>query len=82
MHARPSAKLIPAEHLEDLEDEAGRRLRRDIGQQPNDPDMIAMPDPGSFTKLPWKPNVGWFASNVTVEGARSTSIARASSSTR
>ena len=27
-----------------------------------------MPDVGSFTKLPWRPNVGWFASNVTVEG--------------
>ena len=71
MHARPSAKLIPAEHLEDLlEDGAGFAgfAAGDIGQQPNDPDMIAMPDPGSFTKLPWKPNVGWFASNVTVEG--------------
>jgi glutamine synthetase len=27
-----------------------------------------MPDAGSFTKLPWRPNVGWFASDVTVEG--------------
>ena len=71
MHARPSAKLIPAEELESLfTDGAGFAgfAAGDIGQQPNDPDMIAMPDVGSFTKLPWKPNVGWFASNVTVEG--------------
>ena len=71
MHARPSAKLIPAEELEGLfTDGAGFAgfAAGDIGQQPNDPDMIAMPDVGSFTKLPWRPNVGWFASNVTVEG--------------
>ena len=71
MHARPSAKLIPAEELEALfTDGAGFAgfAAGDIGQQPNDPDMIAMPDVGSFTKLPWKPNVGWFASDVTVEG--------------
>ena len=71
MHARPSAKLIPAEELESLfTDGAGFAgfAAGDIGQQPNDPDMIAMPDVGSFTKLPWRPNVGWFASNVTVEG--------------
>jgi glutamine synthetase len=71
MHARPSAKLIPAEELGSLfTDGAGFAgfAAGDIGQQPNDPDMIAMPDVGSFTKLPWKPNVGWFASNVTVEG--------------
>ena len=71
MHARPSAKLIPAEELESLfTDGAGFAgfAAGDIGQRPNDPDMIAMPDVGSFTRLPWKPNVGWFASNVTVEG--------------
>jgi glutamine synthetase len=71
MHARPSAKLIPAEKIDDLlEDGAGFAgfAAGDIGQQPNDPDMIAMPDVGSFTKLPWKPNVGWFAGDVKVEG--------------
>ena len=71
MHARPSAKLIPAEELEGLfTDGAGFAgfAAGDIGQQPNDPDMIAMPDVGSFTKLPWKPKVGWFASDATVEG--------------
>ena len=71
MHARPSAKLIPADRLDDLlTDGAGFAgfAAGDIGQQPNDPDMIAMPDPASFTPLPWKPHVGWFASDVVVEG--------------
>ena len=71
MHARPSAKLIPAEELESLfTDGAGFAgfAAGDIGQQPNDPDMIAMPDAGSFTKLPWKPNVGWFASKCDGRG--------------
>ena len=71
MHARPSAKLIPADKVDGLlEDGAGFAgfAAGDIGQQPNDPDMIAMPDVGSYTQLPWKPNVGWFASNATVEG--------------
>jgi hypothetical protein len=30
--------------------------------------MIAMPDPASFTVLPWKPTVARFACDVTVEG--------------
>jgi glutamine synthetase len=30
--------------------------------------MIAMPDPTSFTILPWRPTVARFACNVTVEG--------------
>jgi glutamine synthetase len=71
MHGRPSAKLIPAEELESLfTDGAGFAgfAAGDIGQQPSDPDLIAMPDVGSFTKLPWKPNIGWFASDATVEG--------------
>lgn len=71
MHARPSAKLIPAAKLDDLlEDGAGFAgfAAGAMGQQPNDPDMIAIPDPGSYTRLPWRPNVAWFASDVTVEG--------------
>ena len=27
-----------------------------------------MPDVGTFTRLPWKPEVGWFACDATVEG--------------
>ena len=71
MHGKPSAKLVPAHHIDDLlNDGAGFAgfAAGDIGQGPHDPDMIAIPDPGSLTILPWKPNVARFACDVTVEG--------------
>jgi glutamine synthetase len=71
MHGKPSAKLVPAHHLDDLlSDGAGFAgfAAGDIGQGPDDPDMIAIPDPQSLTILPWKPNVARFACDVTVEG--------------
>ena len=49
MHAKPSAKLIPAQELEGLlTDGAGFAgfAAGDIGQTPDDPDLIAMPDVG------------------------------------
>ena len=48
MHGKPSAKLVPAHHLDDLlDDGAGFAgfAAGDIGQGPHDPDIIAMPDP-------------------------------------
>ncbi len=71
MHAKPNAKLIPAQELETLfTDGAGFAgfAAGDIGQTPDNPDLIAMPDVGSFTRLPWKPEIGWFACDATVEG--------------
>ncbi len=71
MHGKPSAKLVPAHHLDDLlSDGAGFAgfAAGDIGQGPHDPDLIAMPDPRSLTILPWQPNVARFACDVTVEG--------------
>jgi len=71
MHARPSAKLVPAEHLEDLfKDGAGFAgfATGDIGQGPHSPDLAAMPDPASFTPVPWQPNLARLASDVYVEG--------------
>ena len=71
MHGKPSAKLVPAHHLDDLlTDGAGFAgfAAGDLGQGPHDPDMIAIPDPRSLTVLPWKPTVARFACDVTVEG--------------
>jgi glutamine synthetase len=71
MHAKPNAKLVPATHLDDLlTDGAGFAgfAAGDIGQRPNDPDMIAMPDVRSLTPLPWRPEVARFACDVHVEG--------------
>jgi len=71
MHGKPSAKLVPIHHLDDLlTGGAGFAgfAAGDIGQGPHDPDLIAVPDPRSLTVLPWKKNVARFACDVTVEG--------------
>jgi glutamine synthetase len=71
MHGKPSAKLVPAHHLDGLlEDGAGFAgfAAGDIGQGPDDPDIAAIPDPRTLTVLPWQPNVARFACDVTVEG--------------
>src|SRR3954471_21327948 len=71
LYGRPSAKLIPAAHLDGLvEDGAGFAgfAAGEIGQLPSDPDIAAMPDLNSFTRVPWQPNLARFACDVTVEG--------------
>ncbi len=71
LYARPSAKLIPAAHLDGLaSDGAGFAgfAAGEIGQVPADPDIAAMPDLASFTPVPWQPNLARFACDVTVEG--------------
>jgi glutamine synthetase len=71
MHGKPSAKLVPAGHLDDLfEDGAGFAgfAAGDVGQRPNDPDIAAMPDAASFTPLPWRPNIARIACDLHVEG--------------
>jgi glutamine synthetase len=71
MHGKPSAKLVPAHHIDDLlTDGAGFAgfAAGDIGQGPHDHDLIAMPDPRSLSILPWQPNVARFACDVTVDG--------------
>ncbi len=71
MHGKPSAKLVPADHFDDLlEEGAGFAgfAAGDIGQGPDSPDLIAVPDPRTLTILPWRPNVARLACDVTVEG--------------
>jgi len=71
LHGKPSAKLVPAHHLDDLLAEGAGFAgfaAGEIGQGPHDPDLVAIPDPRSFTILPWQPNVARFACDVTVEG--------------
>jgi glutamine synthetase len=71
MHGKPNAKLVPATHLDDLLDEgagfAGFAAGA-VGQQPHDPDMLAIPDIRSYTPLPWRPEMARFACDLTVEG--------------
>jgi glutamine synthetase len=71
MYGRPSAKLVPAEYLDDLvTDGAGFAgfAAGEIGQLPSDPDIAAIPDLDSFTPVPWEPSLARFACNVTVDG--------------
>ena len=39
-----------------------------IGQDPSSPDILAIPDPASYTQLPWQPNVAALQCDPTVEG--------------
>ncbi len=71
MYARPSAKLVPAQHLDDLLAEGAGFAgfaAGEIGQMPSDPDIAAVPDVASFTQLPWEPSVARFACDITVDG--------------
>jgi glutamine synthetase len=71
MHGKPNAKLVPARLLDGLlEDGAGFAgfAAGEIGQQPHDPDLAAMPDVRSLTPLPWRPDVARLACDVYVEG--------------
>jgi glutamine synthetase len=71
MHGKPSAKLVPANHLDGLlEDGAGFAgfAAGEVGQRPNDPDLAAIPDVRSLTPLPWRPEVARFACDLYVEG--------------
>jgi glutamine synthetase len=72
MSGVPKAKLVPAAHLKDMsEGSAGFAgfAAGNIGQGPQDPDLLAFPDFQSLTVLPWRKNVAWVASNVKVDGA-------------
>ena len=39
-----------------------------LDMTPAYPDMLAVPDPQSVIKLPWKKDVAWLASNCMMEG--------------
>ena len=71
MYARPSAKLVPAANLDSLLTEGAGFAgfaAGEIGQVPADPDIAAIPDPASYTPVPWQPGLARFACDVTVEG--------------
>ncbi|MFC4070593.1 type III glutamate--ammonia ligase [Actinoplanes subglobosus] len=56
LRGKPCAKLVPVEAVETLATEgvgfAGYAVGA-IGQQPRDPDLMAIPDPSSFTPVPF-----------------------------
>jgi len=71
MHGKPSAKLVPAQRLDMLfDDGAGFAgfAAGPIGHTPASPDIAAMPDPESYTPVPFKPGLARFACDITVDG--------------
>ena len=64
------AKLVPAEAIGGMaKDGAGfAGFAAWLDMSPSDPDMFALPDPNSLIQLPWKPEVGWLASDLYMNG--------------
>ena len=64
------AKLVPAAAIAGMQKNgagfAGFATWLDLS--PADPDMFAMPDSSSLIQLPWKPEVGWLASDIWMSG--------------
>lgn len=64
------AKLAPASAIEAMQSAgagfAGFATWLDM--TPADPDLFAKPDPASFIQLPWKPEVGWVAADLWMNG--------------
>jgi len=64
------AKLVPARAIGDMQkDGAGfAGFAAWLDMTPADPDMIAIPDVDSLIQLPWKPEVGWLAADLWMDG--------------
>jgi glutamine synthetase len=71
MHGKPCAKLIPAASF-DLMMDGGAGFAGfaagPMGQTPMDPDLIAVPDPNSYTPVPWLPGIAVLQCDIAVEG--------------
>ena len=64
------AKLVPARAIGGMQkDGAGfAGFAAWLDMTPADPDMFAIPDPDSLIQLPWKPEVGWLAADLWMNG--------------
>ena len=64
------AKLVPARAIGEMQKTgagfAGFAAWLDM--TPAHPDMFAIPDPDSLIQLPWKPEVGWLAADLWMDG--------------
>jgi glutamine synthetase type III len=64
------AKLVPAAAIGQMQRNgagfAGFAAHLDM--TPADPDVLAVPDPESLIRLPWKPEVGWLAADLHMGG--------------
>ena len=64
------SKLVPARAIGDMQkDGAGfAGFAAWLDMTPADSDMFAIPDPNSFIRLPWKPDVAWLAGDLWMDG--------------
>ncbi|MEW6124092.1 MAG: type III glutamate--ammonia ligase [Pseudomonadota bacterium] len=64
------AKLVPASAIKEMQSAgagfAGFATWLDM--TPADPDLFAVPDTASLIQLPWKPEIGWLASDLYMGG--------------
>lgn len=71
MHGIPKTKMVPVSYLERMmggsELFTGAALDG-VPQNMADDEVAAVPDPDSFMVLPWRDNVGWFASDLWYQG--------------
>ena len=65
------AKLVPARAISGMQkDGAGfAGFAAWLDMTPAHPDMFAIPDADSLIQLPWKPEVGWLAADLWMDGA-------------
>ncbi len=64
------AKLVPASAIRDMQ-KAGAGFAGFatwLDMSPADPDLFAVPDASSLIQLPWKPEVGWLAADLVMDG--------------
>jgi glutamine synthetase len=64
------AKLVPARAIGEMQ-RAGAGFAGFatwLDMSPADSDMFAVPAPDSLIQLPWKPEVGWLASDIVMDG--------------
>jgi len=64
------SKLVPARAIAGMQrDGAGfAGFATWLDMTPAHPDMFAVPDPASLIQLPWKPEVGWLAGDLVMDG--------------
>ena len=71
MNGKPCAKMVPIEALDVLMGGGAGFAgfaAGPMGQSPADPDMIAVPDPTSYTVAPWQPELAVLQCDIHVEG--------------
>src|SRR6201987_3114470 len=71
IRGKPAAKRIPVEAVDVLTGGGGGFAgfaAGPMGQSPADPDMIAVPDPASYTLAPWQPGLAVLQCDIHVEG--------------